>query len=615
MAGRKRRVKSDGITFALNDPGMGEYERAGLAGLYMSLTAVDVWAKDSLPSSVKTQAQELKHLIQWDLGTDKISLCLKWKDDEDKALSTLVKWAWQVENGVFFLPAIHRKRECLDNYYLRIHPHKGLLNTFFQFGSTIKKENEPVKKVEELDETQTFSISYRAIRPDAELPQYQKATFIQGINSPDFAGAVNSWIYPGSEPRFNNNPLSIKKEKPWRSIPRLTYLMLFAPLSCYYIELPLTKTKKGMTENWAFIIPQVRSLKNFHRLFLRCLSNHSNWPFNGAVASMEDAILKYAVSADLRQFLTRGETANVLIVVMGKAGYYGEQQKTRKNFLRVQVNSSAYTRHAAFNRVYPARNTIQKRREENGEESEERANSYIRLPSSRERITANILANAPWYRELAFIPFWQKDQITEDCKTARKHGLRSLGINLPGRKREENGDSVSPERLWFLKLRKFERKQLMELSKEERMWDSPEEKRLLEILRNQVLRRLLNEEECAVHYRGGSRTLVERWDTVIDNWHRRFMRAKTRPLFRSVIHEFIGTAQRRTRKLDEGKKEMRVSGPIFPLAKDDTDFHTWFWREVNNSSEWQRMRDLALLALITFTDGRLSTNQNQGERD
>lgn len=64
----KRKVKSTGITFALNDPGMGEYERAGLAGLHMSLTAADTWAEDSLPSTVKCQAQKLKELIQYRLG-------------------------------------------------------------------------------------------------------------------------------------------------------------------------------------------------------------------------------------------------------------------------------------------------------------------------------------------------------------------------------------------------------------------------------------------------------------------------------------------------------------------------------------------------------------------
>ena len=596
MAGRKQKVKSAGITFSLSDPCMGEYERVGLAGLYMSLTAVDCWANDSLPSPVKTQAQELKDLIRWRLGGDSISLHLEW-DDEDKALSSLVKWAWQVKEGVFFLPAIHRKREYLDNYYLRVHAHNGLLSTFFQFGNTIKKEKEAVKKIEEFEEAQTFYVRYRAIKSDAELPQHKKSTFRNGINSHSFTKDISSWIYPGSEPRFNNLPLGIRQEKNWRAVPRSTYLMLFAPLTCYYIHLPWTKTKKRRTENWAFIIPQVRSLKDFHRLFLRCLSNHSNWPFNDTVAGMEDAVLKYAASTDLRRFIPRGEIANVLIVAMGNAGYYGDQQKTRKNFLRVQINPGActYIRYAVFNRIYPIGNTIRKR----PENSEEQANSYIRLPISRERITANILADAPWYRDLAFVPFWQRDQITEKCKNS--------------------SEPVSPEQCWFSDLREFERRQLMELSNEERMWDSPEEKRFLEILRDRVLRRFLNEEEFAARSRGGSRSLTERWDDVIAGWHRRFTRAKTRPLFRAIIHEFLVAAQRRTRKWDNGdngkKQETRVSGTIFPSAKDDRVFHAWFWRKVNDPHEWQRIRDLALLALVTFTDGRLGTNQNMREEN
>ena len=592
MARRGQKVKSSGITFALNDPGMGEYERAGLAGLYMSLTAADTWANDSLPSSVKTQAQELKDLIQWRLGEDKISLCLKWQD-EDKALNAMVKWAWQVKDGVFFLPAIHRKREHLDNYYLRVHVHSGLLGTYFQFGRTIKKERIP-PRIEDFDETQTFSVSYRAISADANLPQYQHATFSIGISSHSSAASVTSWIFPGSEPRFNNGPLKIKRDKSWQSIPRLTYLMLFAPLACYYVHLPRTRAKRGMTENWAFIIPQVRDLKDFQRFFLRCLSNHSNWPFSHAVASMEDAILRYAASANLRRLIPREEIASVLIVVMGNAGYYGDQQKTRKNFLRVQINPAVYTRYAVFNRIYPVGNTIRKRREEGGEDSEKQASRYIRLPSSRERITANVLANAPWYGNLAFIPFWQRDQIVEECN--------------------RSSEPASPEQRWFSNLRKFERGQLMELAKEERMWDSPAEKRLLETLRYPVLWRLLNEEEFAVRSRGGSRDLAERWDDVIADWHRRFMRAKTRPLFRAVIHEFLAAAQRRSRRLDNVKRrEIRVSGTVFPSAKDDRAFHAWFWHEVNDPHGWQRMRDLALLALITFTDTRLAASRNQEE--
>ena len=586
MARRQPKVKSTGITFALNDPGMGEYERAGLAGLYMSLTAADTWAEDSLPSPVKDQAKELKDLVSWRLREDRISLCLKWKD-EDRALTALVKWAWQVKDGVFFLPAIHRKREYLDNYYLRVSVHKGLLNTFFQHGRTIKKarsqknKNNSEIKIEKFDESQTFSVSYRAIAPNAELPQYTKARFSGGINGNTIVSPKAAWIYPGSEPRFNNTHLKIEKERAWGSRSCLMYLMLFAPLARHYIRLP---------KNWAFIVPQVPAMDTFQRCFIRCLTNHSNWPFNDEVAGMEDAILRYTVSTNLWKFLRRDTLVNVQIVVMGEADYYNKTQKIRKNFLRARLSSSIHSRYAVFDRLYPVTGAVREKRQGAEERNGERENRYIRLPSSRERITANILADVAWYSELAFVPFWQRDQVVEDCK--------------------KDPDNISPERRWFSKLRGFERSQLMELGKEEGMWKSLEEKRLLEILRYPVLWRLLNEEECAVG-RGGSRSLVERWDDIVEKWHRRFLRAKTRPLFRAAIHEFLGTAQQRNRKWNKDEQKIsRVAGTVFPSAKDDKAFHAWFWREVNNPHRWQRIRDLALLALITFWDRRLATNRD-----
>ena len=36
---------STGVTFRLNEFGMGEYERAGLAGLNLSLTAAQAWER------------------------------------------------------------------------------------------------------------------------------------------------------------------------------------------------------------------------------------------------------------------------------------------------------------------------------------------------------------------------------------------------------------------------------------------------------------------------------------------------------------------------------------------------------------------------------------------
>lgn len=614
MAGRKHKVKSTGISFALNDPGMGEYERAGLAGLYMSLTAADAWAKDSLLSSVKTQAQKLKELIPWHLGEDKISLCLEW-EDEDKALSALVKWAWQVKDGVFFLPAIHRKREYLDNYYLRLPTHEGILNTFIQHNNTLHRKRDV--KEESLDEDQNFQVGYPKIPDNYErkgriktncLPQIKLIQEIvkKGITS----GASikeSSWIYPGAAVRY-------RTDKKWHTDAEKGFLLIFTPLVCHYVHLPDSwlKDKKAnrliRKPNKAVLLISLESFPDAEKSLLHSFPSTKRDAFlESRVAGLDDAVLKYASKTQIRTRPKHQNKSEVIAVTMGKVAYYANQT-VRKNFARFRLSEILLDRFTAFDRLYQA--TRIKRGAKGTSDTKPRLENSIVIPSARERITANILAERPWYQELMFIPFWQRSQITEDCKKARDSGLHILGIRLPGPKSDKKGDSVSPERLWFLKLHQFERNQLMELGNEERMWDSPEEKRLLETLRYPVLWRLLNEEEFATS-RGGSRALAERWDDTVEKWHRRFLRAKTRPLFRAVIHELLSTAQRRTRRKDETKKgQIRVSGTVFPSAKDDKDFHAWFWHEVNDPHGWQRIRDLALLALVTFTDGRLAAKQN-----
>ena len=65
---------------------------------------------------------------------------------------------------------------------------------FFSLEVPSRNDREAVKKIEEFDEIQTFSVSYKAINSDAKLPQHRKATFSKGLNDRGFATAVNSWI-------------------------------------------------------------------------------------------------------------------------------------------------------------------------------------------------------------------------------------------------------------------------------------------------------------------------------------------------------------------------------------------------------------------------------------
>ena len=135
---------STGADFSLYEPGMGEYERAGLAGLHLSLTAARLWQRQRtawpLPRCVAKRLNDLyKHVTNHDapdfpLSHDGDSIRLEWRaGTEITALRAIVDWAWQVHDGVLFLPGIHRKRQHLDCYYLRLHVHTGLLGTYFQF--------------------------------------------------------------------------------------------------------------------------------------------------------------------------------------------------------------------------------------------------------------------------------------------------------------------------------------------------------------------------------------------------------------------------------------------------------------------------------------------------
>ena len=130
-----------------------------------------------------------------------------------------------------------------------------------------------------------------------------------------------------------------------------------------------------------------------------------------------------------------------------------------------------------------------------------------------------------------------------------------------------------------------------------------------------AFRRLLNREAKGLE-RGGSRDLSKRWDNTADKWHRRLLHAKTKLLLSTVIHELLAQAARSPNPRGD------MGGPAFLLPKaseDESDesrrvrndaFQAEFRRMVNHPSDWKKVRDLALLALTTFTDSRLGRSRD-----
>ena len=444
---------------------------------------------------------------------------------------------------------------------------------------------EQERKVERYDEEKTFTVSYRPISPEAQLPQ-SKAVPGEGVSNDGLGKPFSNWLYPGSEPRFNTK--GIKRETGWRGATRMAYLMLFAPVACHFIKLPRSTVGGRPTDNWAYMVPHVADLRSFQRDFLRRnMVNMSNWPFYGEVAGLEDAVLRYATRHSLGQSLT---------VVMGHAAYYHDQQKTRKNLWRELTDTddvpTVFCRYDIFNRRFPIGSAVRFMRANKTDiDTNTTTGSHcVYLPSSRERITANLLRGNPWYSDLAYIPFWQRQVENE-------------------RKR----DSISVERLWFQKLHRYERSQLTATIGENRMWDDPIEKEILDAF-TRAFRRLLNREEAAIG-RGGSRELPKRWDNTMDRWHRRLLNAKTRRLLSDVVHELLALASRSP-----------PGGPAFLLSASDGEsredlrvrndqFRAIFRRMLNHPVGWKKIRDLALLAMATFADQRLGQSGNRPDTD
>ena len=581
------RNTSTGTTFRLNEPGMGEYERAGLAGLYMSLTGAQAWERQRgawpLPKVVAERLDELRNCVT-NFGAPGFpvagdgSVRIEWRaGTELTTLKAIVNWAWQVHDGVLFLPGVHRKREHLDCYYLRVHEHSGMLATVFQHPKVLKREKEQRKHVEHFDDDRTFTVSYKSIPPDALLPPIG-AVPKNGVCD-DSEIELKNWICSGSEPRFKTK--GVKGETGWKGSSFLAYLMLFAPIVYQFAKLP---------RNWAYVIPNVnRHMKQVQRGFLRHnMRKLSNWPFRSEVSGLEDATLRYATRRS-------SGVMSSYVVVMGKANY-NKRQITRKNTARILSVTDMHTillRYEIFNRAFPVSNTVRPAKQSGIEDSAMIGSHFVRLPSSRERITANVLRGDPWYGKLAYVPFWQHDQVAEE--------------------RKRSGETISEERLWLRKLQ-YERSQLMAIVSENGMWDDPRERDLLDAF-VRAFRRLLNREDQGLT-RGGSRDLSKRWDNTMDKWHRRLLNAKTGLLLSAAVHELLALAAR-SPALRDGEV-VEPGGPVFLLPPIDGEsaedrrsrnevFHADFRRMLNHASEWKKVRDLALLALTTFTDRRLGS--------
>jgi len=556
------------VQWFLTDEGMGVLERAGLAGLYLSLTAAEKWAAQG-----DSQAQELQRILSWELSDQSVKLW--WAGEDLPALAKLVEWAWQIKEGVYYLPGLHRDLDTREHHFLRIPTHSGIVATFLQYTGQLRPALEDQTSIlvplDVSDPTKTLSIRYRPIKQGQTVRQIRVLKEIDPLTRQGDYREISlaGWIHPGSAPRYDTDAA-------WTATTEKALLLLFAPIACFYMKLPKTKAKKRMRENWAFVVPEITSLNDILSRYGEMQVSLQNRFDDIQVQGLEDAGFRFAVAYAGRALQRKFSVTEINVVAMGVTDYYSAMPtvttKIRKKILRLNPTDISINRYRILMKIMS--NVFEPRKlkeeERTDDNSEITPTHWIRQPTARGRIAENLVNNLPWYRELAWPPAWQVDEVEDQRKRLK--------------------DNISTERLWFSNLQKRDWRALMDLVKEQAMWDSLEEQAFFAIY-HQTLRNVLTREVEGLS-RGGARDLRERWENRVEKIRRDLMRAKTLDSNRKTIVEFLAGGG--------GSKEL-------------TEKKEAIWGFLNHPYDWKKARDLALLALVTFTDKRLAKSEGKEE--
>ncbi|QDT32299.1 type I-MYXAN CRISPR-associated Cas8a1/Cmx1 [Thalassoglobus polymorphus] len=537
----EHRLKN-GLTWNLHDPGMGMLERAGLAALYMSLRAAEELGV----------SKDLEPLFWNDDDLTPESVTIRTQTTDAEALQKLFEWAWQARDGVLYLPAIHRTLKDRDNLHLRVDHHNGILNTFLQHKTSrlgSGQKTQVVHTIVMLDEDQSIEISYQNL---CFVKAHEDAKEIVDANGCLKAKArLSSWVNPGSANRYPTDASSWKL-KPCRGLSTIAVLWMLTPISCVFNRFHKERTA------WSIIIPDVRDLEEFEQGRLS--------PFvssdlrQSEVASLSDAGLRF-LSTYATQTTRNELESGCRVIAMGKVGYY-QSQSIRKGVVDVPANARTIRRYRILTK-HLGNSWIRRSHEETKSskkkksDDEPQASGFLSVPTVRGRITDNLIKSHPWYVDLTVPPQWDRGALDRQRK------------RQPGK---------SVERLWFNNLQRYQRKALMELIREDDMWDDPSDREFIEAFW-ETLAALYYREKEAVD-RGGSRSWSDRIEDLNEDIRREITRAKTGSLLRQTLTELFSRPVKKFRSAHVRNNP----GLIWKLIDRD----------------WKRGRDLALLALASY---------------
>lgn len=387
------RKTSGSLTVDLFAPGMTALHRVGLAGLAMTLRALE---SDG-------SAEQLRNLGAWRVSQRDVAFT--WHGDGTEFFSALLKASFRLtDDGLIWLPALGHP---LDQPASGVVLHNAMLGTFLQHG---KSRGNAAKQAATLSveiDDQSHAVSFLPLSWYA----HQCAKF-----NPSGKFRVAGWLYPGGTVRHvQATAVTTLAEEPARAL-----ALLFAPVGAIYFQIHRRTT--GVRPQYCLVVPEINDLLEYaeaRQLFQRQGTELLH------VAGAAEAAVRVTAELEARG-LHRGLGSSRCTVVAFGSVPWSPRQKTRvaRREFREARSEHLTAYRVATNALHP-RLVSGKPDPETGQVSR-----WWHVPQVPDLVAENVIVGAPWWHDFAAL--WQRVRDTaspaqrERALADEKGGLHTM---------------------------------------------------------------------------------------------------------------------------------------------------------------------------------------------
>ena len=385
------KVAEPKIEISLSDPAMTMLHRAGVAGLYMTLKALE-----KRYPTLKSRSSNFK----WTLTETSISLY--WKGSDYEALDWLFSESFQISSDD--LISLTGLQSLSKESQLAIHV--GIKNTFVQLNHFFKSAGNATKNITinglevaiDYKKAKSYAhqnyaeqlcpikkLNWKKVSIKFKLLLLKRHTLIgllflfdikQGSNLQQNTIGITGWLYPGAAVKH----YAYKKETQFTETIERAIALLYAPVACLYFITP-----KSLLHNvkiqYCLVIPEITDLKSYARQRQKM----SSWNYQQFLASgYSDASFRLLTQQATLRTIKQNDLKCCQAITFGQTQWTGFQ-KIRKNVETVGITDKVIENYRLCDRYF--KNKV----------IEGKKGNFIAVSIIRELVTENLARGFPWW--------------------------------------------------------------------------------------------------------------------------------------------------------------------------------------------------------------------------